>query len=1310
MKHATFRRSFLSIIGLVALLSGMIAGASPAQQVLASHTPNPTSVTIAGSLQSELGCAGDWDPACAATHLAYDAGDDVWQGTWAIPADNYEYKAALNDNWNENYGLHAVSGGANIPLNLGASTSVKFYYDHKTHWVTDNQNSVIAVAPGSFQSELGCAGDWDPTCLRSWLQDPDGDGIYTFETTTLPAGSYETKVAINEDWSENYGQGGVPGGANIPFNVPVDNAQVTFSYDAASHMLTVSVATPAGAPGWPGALSHFDLARKDCLGTARNTTSKVWYTVAGGVLSDVYYPTLDNTNNETLQYIVTDGTTFTDLQSRDMTYTVSLPDSQSLDCQVTATARSGKYRIITDYFTDPDRNTLVMNVRFVPLVGDLSMYKLYVRYDALINGNGGGGAGNGGGDWGTVDTSTGHAIPIAYDTNTTSQAVNRTYAEPVFAALDASNPFAQVSNGFAGSSSDGLVQLDATHSLGNLYTNADNGNLVQTAQVDLQVNKVTLVLGFGSSQADAVTAAEDTLSANLSKVRTRYDAGWHSYDQGLIAPPVKFGDLKLAQWNRLVAQYYLSANVLKASEDKTFPGALVASVASPWGQAVSAGDPNNLFFGSYREVFGRDAYEAWTGLLVDNDLDTARDVVRFLFNKQQLPDGSMPRNSLLNGQVAPDSFGTQLDEASYPILMAYQLGMTGSALYKNHIKPAANFVMSHGPAFGVERWEEQSGYSPSTIAAEIAGLVAAADIAKVNGDMTSAQLWLGAADDFQRSIETWTVTTNGSAGTPPYYIRLSKTGDPNAAISYNVGNGGPTLDQRNVIDAGFLELVRLGIKSWNDPNILNSLPVVDAVIKSTTASGPGWHRYNGDGYGDDSTTGHPWAPTGQGTGHVWPLLTEERGEYEVAAGNTGDAITLLDTLRRFGSGVGLIPEQNWEFPDLAASPFGTDPTVASIGFQNGGPAGSAAPLTWAAGTYLRLLRDIVKGTLAEQPANTVNRYINHTQGQTTLTVTAPADQSAVSSSPVTVSGTTAPGNTVYVAATNTDNTFTTSTASVVAAADGSFSINIPVDGGTSAINVVAVSPGGATAHVQRSVVFDFVPGTQLLDVTDPAMDDNGPGNYAYPTSDNFKPGAYDLTDFKVILSPDSQTVTFRVQIRDLTPTFGSPLGAQLVDVYVHNPGAATTSTAASFLQRNYTIDAGSAWSRLIEVQGFGQRYIDANGTTQGTVNISANAISRFISFSVPTASLGGTPGSGWGFTVVLTGQDGFSSDQARGFQPTPQDFQFGVCATASSDPHCTFNPDLVPKAVDVIAPTGVTQSTELDYTLGPVVIQGVTIP
>ncbi len=933
---------------------------------------------------------------------------------------------------------------------------------------------------------------------------------------------------------------------------------------------------------------------------------------------------------------------------------------------------------------------------------------MYVRLDATVNGNGGGGSDNAGADTGTVDLSTGHPVPVAIDTSTATIAANRDYATPVFAALRPSTPFTQVSSGFAGTDSDGLVQLDKDRALGDTFTDAANGNLVQTARLDLaRGSGVTLALGFGGTQADAVKTAGASLGNQLDAVLARYVAGWVAYDRGLRSPGGAFRGLPVSRQLALARSYYLSANVLKASEDKTFPGAVVASLASPWGQAVAAGSSTLTYFGSYREVFARDLYETFTGLLLDGDVATARDTVRFLFERQQLPDGSMPRNSLVNGRPAPDTFGTQLDEVTYPILMALQVGITDKAFYLAHVKPAADFAISHGPSFGAERWEEQSGFSPSTIAAEVAGLIAAARIADLNGDDASARVYRGVADDFQRSVKGWTVTTNGPKSSQPYFIRLSKTGDPNAAITYNVGNGGPTLDQREVIDAGFLELTRLGLFRADDPDVARSLPIVDATIRSQTASGPGWHRYNGDGYGDGNADGHPWAPTDRGNGHLWPVLDGERAEHHIAVGDQSTAVGLADAMARFAGGVGLIPEQDWENPDLAPSAFGTVPEVASIGFVNGQPAGSAAPLTWSAAQFVRLVRDLDARRLLEQPADTVARYVAHQQGATSVTITAPPDRTAVPGSPVTVTGTSAPGNTIDVSATNTERDSENTVVTTTAGQDGTWSVQVPINGGTIVLDAVATASDGGTAHAQRTVVLDFTPGTVLLDVTDPDGDDNGPGNYAYPTSSNFQPGAFDLERFQVL--DDGTNVIFRVQTRDLTPTFGSPLGAQLVDVYVHDPAGSPTSTAASFPQRNYSIAGGSAWSRLLEVQGFGQRYVDAGGATLGAITIRANEISRFITFSVPKSSLG-QPGPGWGFTVVLTGQDGFSPDQARGFAPTPQEFLFGVCASASSDPHCTVDPSTVPKAMDVLTPAGVTQSDELDYTVHqPVTIQGVTI-
>ncbi len=214
--------------------------------------------------------------------------------------------------------------------------------------------------------------------------------------------------------------------------------------------------------------------------------------------------------------------------------------------------------------------------------------------------------------------------------------------------------------------------------------------------------------------------------------------------------------------------------------------------------------------------------------------------------------------------------------------------------------------------------------------------------------------------------------------------------------------------------------------------------------------------------------------------------------------------------------------------------------------------------------------------------------------------------------------------------------------------------------GTNVLVISSTAPNGGTAQVVRSVVNDVVNGTLLFSQDDPTGDDNGPGSYQYPTSGDFHPGAFDLTKFQVY--DTGSTVTFRVQTADLTPTFGSTNGAQLVDVYVSQPGASSTSTAASYPSMNYTL--ATPWSRLIEVQGFGNNLFEnASGTSAGTVSVSANQVSRYITFSVDKTALGGEPGTGWAFTVTLTGQDGTHGvDQTRGFASTPQAYAFGVCA------------------------------------------------
>jgi glucoamylase len=1113
---------------------------------------------------------------------------------------------------------------------------------------------------------------------------------------------------------------------------------LSFAVAAAAPASATSASTAAPsavtAPDAPGVESYYDLARKDCVGTARNTASKVWYTVAGGVLSDVYEPTIDNTNVDTLQYIVTDGSTFTDLQTRDMTYTVAA-DPSGMACTVTATSASHGYKLVTTYITDPARDTVLMDTRLAATPGsktDLSKLHLYARLDAHVNGDGGGGSQNAGGNTGTIDTSTGSPVPVIYSTNTVTQAANRNYAVPTYMALRAGRSAGPASTaasvGYAGTASDGLTQLDATHTLTS-YTSAPDGHVTATEEITPGPGgEFTLALGFGRTQAQAVSTAGASLARPFGQAEQDYLSGWAGYDHGLKKPPSSFPGLSGAQAAVLRNRYYLSANVIKSSEDKTYPGAIVASLASPWGQAVSAGTAVNgkpVYFGSYREVFARDLYEAFTGLLTDGDIATARAATLFLFNHQQLPNGQFPRNSLVNGEAAPDTGGNQLDETAYPILMALQSGLGGdTTLWQQHIRPAADYLVAMGPSFGVERWEEQSGYSPSTIAAEIAGLTAASVIAASHGDTARAQLYQATADDFQRTIKTWDVTTTGPDA-PAYFIRLSKTGDPNAAITYSLGNGGPTVDQRSVIDGGFQELVRLGELPVSDPDIQASLGVLDKQISVSTPSGTGYYRYgtsaaagSADGYGDCyqpsqtscTVEGEPWPTTDTGTGHLWPVLSGERAESDVAEGNLTGASALLEAMAQFSSGVGLVPEQAWEDPDLAASPYGSDPTTASIGFTDGQAAGSASPLTWAQAQELRLILDIGAGHALEAPSVTTQRYVTHPPpGALTVTLTAPASGSAVTTTTTAVTGTTTPGAKVVVESLDTTTGTPGTTGTAVAAADGSFSVTVPVGFGDDVLTASATASGNRTGYAQTSVTSDVTSGTTVLDVTDPTGDDNGPGTYQYPTAADFQPGAFDLTDFKVI--SDGTTVYLQATLANLAPTFGNAFGAQLLDVYVHTPSAATTSTAAAYTTRNYTIAPADAWSEMVEVQGFASPvWQDASGNSLGTPFMTTSQASNTVTIALPEATFG-TPAAGWAFAVALTGQDGFSSDQARAFTATPGAYTFGVCAADNvTSPICKVDPTTVPKAMDVITPSGVSQATELDPTLGPVVIQGVTVP
>jgi glucoamylase len=280
--------------------------------------------------------------------------------------------------------------------------------------------------------------------------------------------------------------------------------------------------------------------------------------------------------------------------------------------------------------------------------------------------------------------------------------------------------------------------------------------------------------------------------------------------------------------------------------------------------------------------------------------------------------------------------------------------------------------------------------------------------------------------------------------------------------------------------------------------------------------------------------------------------------------------------------------------------------------------------------------------------------------------------------------------------------------STTAKSDGSFQVTVPVSFGSNVITASATAAGGRSTGYAQVTATNEGGGNSVLDVTDPAGDDNGPGTYQYPTDSSFAPGSFDLTRFQVL--SDGTFAYLRVTLRTLVPTFGALDGAQLLDVYVHVPGATATSTAAAFQSRNYTIATDGAWSQRLEVQGFAAPvWVNPANTSVGTPFVLPVQSDRTITVAVPEAQFG-TPGSGWGFSVVLTGQDGFSPDLARAFTATPEAFSFGVCAPNGTAAICGFTPNNVPKAMDVITPPGVSQAAELDPTLGAVVIQPVTVP
>jgi glucoamylase len=703
----------------------------------------------------------------------------------------------------------------------------------------------------------------------------------------------------------------------------------------ATLLITAAPALAAGpAPGGPGGKALWTEADKDGFATARATASRVWLTLDDGRLTEVYYPDLGTPAVRDLQFVVSDGRTFTERERDSTRQRVTLLDERSLSYRQVNTDRQGRYRITKTYTTDPRRDTVLMRVRFESLTR--RALKLYVLYDPALSNEGNDDSGN-----------SSESGLVAFDASAAS-------------ALVPSVPFSRRSSGFLGTS-DGWTDLGADHRMDWDYESATGGNVVQTGLTRLDGKRrreLTLALGFGRNADAATKAARGSLRRGFAKLDRGFRRGWHRYLRGLKPAGSAV---------RSLTTYWVSAMVLAASEDKANRGAVIASPSMPWAWGLLTLDNPSA---AYHLVWPRDAYQIATAMIAMGDRAAANRMVNFTFRRQQQPDGSFTQNTTVAG--VPKWTNIQLDEVALPIVLAWQLGRFEPDLYEQHIKLAADYIEANGPSTPQERWENQSGWSPGTIAAEIAGLVCAADIARRNGDTASAARWEALADDWRSKVDGWTATQNGPYDPKPYYLRLTKDANPNAGTTYSIGDGGPAAaDQRAIVDPSFLELVRLGVKSASHPAVRNTVRVVDRQLGVRTPNGTFWHRFNFDGYGE-RRDGGPWDVSDPGSGltigRIWPIFAGERGEYELLAGSgraaRRAASRQLAAIAASGNEGFMIPEQVWD----------ENPPSGRPGFRRGEGTFSATPLAWSHAQFIRLAHSIDAGRPVELPRIVARRY------------------------------------------------------------------------------------------------------------------------------------------------------------------------------------------------------------------------------------------------------------------------------------------------------------------------------------------------
>ena len=720
---------------------------------------------------------------------------------------------------------------------------------------------------------------------------------------------------------------------------PVPLAGAARADSAAGTDRTAGAAARASgeAPGGPGRDARFDPADKVGFGTSLTNQSPVWFTLQGGRMSETYYPDLSTPASRHTELVITDGETFvqrlSDAENRtELSGQGGAPGYRQ-------TSRGKGWRAVTQYVTDPERAGVLIDVEVRSETG--APLQVFVLHDPSLSGEG----------------NDDRAFPqdgalVAEDKHAAS-------------ALLVQDGFAESTVGYLGVN-DGWSELSENNGrLEHHYSTAGPGNVVQLGRLRLDGcarTRATVVLGFGEKAAEAVKTARRSLKAGFHAAVRAYDAGWGSYLKGLPEAP---HSLRTPSDKAL---YTASVVMLAACEDKLNPGAFIASPSMPWDFGSRHIVPET---GPYHLVWPRDLYQIGTGLLAAGDHAAAGRALDYMLKTQE-SDGHWAQNCKVDGTAFWTNI--QLDETAAPMLLAWLLGRHDKKTL-DHLRRGADFVLGFeseegyaAPFSQQERWEEQSGYSPSTIASVIAGFVCLADLMERGGQGAKSGKYLEAADKWQESLEEWTVTTKGPHSSKPHYLRLTKNGKPDSGVEYELGNNiTEPVDQRTVVDAGFLELVRLGVKPADDPVIRNSVSVVDRELSVDTPSGRHWYRYSGDGYGEQPN-GEPWTvnrPEVKTThGRLWPIFAGERGEYELLCGDRHSAAGRLRDMACTAGDTLMLPEQVWD--DRAPAPRETPGTGTA----------SATPLAWTHAQYLRLARSVERGTPVEYPTVVAERYLH----------------------------------------------------------------------------------------------------------------------------------------------------------------------------------------------------------------------------------------------------------------------------------------------------------------------------------------------